>query len=369
MSTVNKYKICVYAICKDEEQFVEAWIKSMSEADKIVVLDTGSTDKTISKLKKAGADVYKENIIPWRFDTARNRSLELVPDDIDICVCVDLDERFEAGWRGILEKAWNSDTKRAQYRYTWNFNPDGSEGVVFWIDKIHARHGFHWEHPVHEVLAYTGAEPCNTVCAEGIQLNHYADTTKSRAQYLPLLEMSVKEAPYDDRNMHYLGREYMFRGEWDKCINTLKHHLSMPKAQWKDERCASMRYIARSYLQKGNREEAKTWYYKSIAEAPYLREPYIDFANMMYEEKDWYGVIYFTQCALKIGERPRTYICEAGAWGSVPYDLLSLGYYYTEAYEKALESVNKALEFSPQDERLLSNKKIMEAAVKTNQSV
>lgn len=365
---MNKYKICVYAICKNEEQFVEAWIKSMREADKIVVLDTGSEDKTVSKLKAAGADVYEEKMIPWRFDTARNRSLELVPDDIDICVCVDLDERFEPGWREILEKAWKSDTKRAQYRYTWNFNPDGSEGVVFWIDKIHTRHGFHWEHPVHEVLAYTGTEPCNTVYAEGMQLNHYADTTKSRAQYLPLLELSVKEAPDDDRNMHYLGREYMFKCQWDKCIETLKRHLSMPKAQWKDERCASMRYIARSYLQKGNREEAKAWYYRSIAEAPYLREPYMDFANMMYEEKNWYAVIYFAQCALEIKERPRTYICEAGAWGSAPYDLLSLGYYYTEAYDKALEAINKALEFSPQDERLLSNKKIMEAAVKANQS-
>lgn len=365
---MNKYKICVYAICKNEEQFVEKWVKSMSEADKIIVLDTGSTDKTVSKLKSAGVDVYEEKITPWRFDVARNRSLELVPEDIDICVCVDLDERFEPGWRDILEKAWKRDTKRAQYRYTWNFNPDGTEGVVFWIDKIHARHGFHWEHPVHEVLSYTGTEPCNTVYAEGIQLNHYADITKSRAQYLPLLELSVKEAPDDDRNMHYLGREYMFRGEWDKCINTLKHHLSMPKAQWKDERCASMRYIARSYLQKGNREEAKVWYYKSIAEAPYLREPYMDLANLLYEEKEWYGVLYFAQSAIKIKERPRTYICEAGAWGSSPYDLLSLGYYFTGDYEKALESVNKALDFSPSDERLLSNKKIMETAVKAKQS-
>ena len=96
---MNKYKICVYAICKNEEQFVEKWVKSMSEADKIIVLDTGSTDKTVSKLKSAGATVYEERITPWRFDTARNRSLELVPDDIDICVCVDLDERFESGWR------------------------------------------------------------------------------------------------------------------------------------------------------------------------------------------------------------------------------------------------------------------------------
>ena len=45
-------KICVYAICKNESQFVEQWLDSMSEADYIVVLDTGSTDDTFQKLKE-----------------------------------------------------------------------------------------------------------------------------------------------------------------------------------------------------------------------------------------------------------------------------------------------------------------------------
>ena len=40
-------KIVVYAICKNEEAFVERWMDSMAEADEIVVLDTGSTDGTV----------------------------------------------------------------------------------------------------------------------------------------------------------------------------------------------------------------------------------------------------------------------------------------------------------------------------------
>ena len=49
---MNKYKICVYAISKNEEKFVDRWVKSMSEADQIYVLDTGSEDKTVDELKK-----------------------------------------------------------------------------------------------------------------------------------------------------------------------------------------------------------------------------------------------------------------------------------------------------------------------------
>lgn len=204
-------KVVVYAICKNEIQFVDRWVASMSEADEIAVLDTGSEDDTVQRLKELGVKVAVEKIIPWRFDAARNKSLNLVSEDADICVCTDLDEVFEPGWRAALEHAWEmcKDVGLARYRYTWSFAPNGREGVVFWIEKAHSRHGYQWVHPVHEVLKWTGqGHPRATVLAEGVQLNHLPDLKKSRSQYLPLLELSVKEDPDDDRNMHYLGREY-----------------------------------------------------------------------------------------------------------------------------------------------------------------
>lgn len=145
-------KIVVYAICKNEAGHAERWMASMAEADGVYVLDTGSTDGTAERLRALGAVVVEERVEPWRFDTARNRSLELVPEDADICVCTDLDEVFHPGWRAALEAAWTDGTTQAVYRYTWNFNADGSEGTVFWIEKIHARRGYRWTHPVHEVL-------------------------------------------------------------------------------------------------------------------------------------------------------------------------------------------------------------------------
>jgi glycosyltransferase involved in cell wall biosynthesis len=214
-------KIAVYAIAKDESKFALRWADSMREADEICVLDTGSADDTADLLRSRGVTVHQEKIEPWRFDHARNRSLELVPEDVDICVCTDLDEVFEPNWREKLEAAWKPGTTRASYRYTWNFEADGSEGHVFYLDKIHARHGYAWSHPVHEVLSWQGEGQEKRITVEGMQLNHRADPKKSREQYLPLLELSVLEAPEDDRNVHYLGREYLFRGRWDDCIATL----------------------------------------------------------------------------------------------------------------------------------------------------
>ena len=97
--------VVVYAIAKNEEKFAKRWMASMGEADRVVVLDTGSTDRTVPLLRELGAEVTAGEIVPWRFDAARNAALELVPEEADICVCTDLDEVFRPGWRKALETA------------------------------------------------------------------------------------------------------------------------------------------------------------------------------------------------------------------------------------------------------------------------
>lgn len=164
--------------------------------------------------------------------------------------------------------------------------------------------------------------------------------------------------------MHYLGREYYFYRRWEDAIRTLEHHLSMPSATWADERCASMRYIARCQNALGRAGEAKRWLWRAIGEAPHLREPYLDMAKLLYAEKDWDGLVHMCRTALRITERPRTYICEAESWGSLPYDYLSLGLYYTGRYAEALAAVRKAIELNPTEDRLRENEKYILAALK-----
>ena len=349
-------KICVYAICKNESAFVDRWMDSMAEADGIYVLDTGSADDTVEKLRARGGHVAVEVISPWRFDTARNRSLALVPEDADICVCTDLDEVLRPGWRSALEAAWTPQAGQARYRYTWSFLPDGREGVVFWYEKIHRRHGYRWVHPVHEVLQWVGPGlPGPMVTAPGVQLDHHPDPAKSRGQYLPLLELSVREAPEDDRNLHYLGREYLFHRRWDECIATLRRHLALPTATWADERSASMRFIARALTAKGEEEDALGWYLRAAAEAPHLREAWVEAAFLLYRREDWAGVLFFTGRALAITERPDTYICEAEPWGSLPHDLRSLALYHLGMPTEALAEAEEALRLEPDNERLRGN--------------
>lgn len=359
-----KYKVCAYAICKNEEGFVDRWMDHASEADMVIVVDTGSTDNTALKLRQRGAIVHSYEISPFRFDYSRNYCLEFIPEDIDICVSSDLDDVIESGWREKLDKAWQDDTTRGLYLYNWSFNNDGTPAVQYTHHRIHARHNFHWIYPTHEILKYTGAGEEKQIFIEGLVYNHYPDRNKDRSLNLPLLEIAAKEHPHDSRALHYLGREYMYNKEWEKCIQTLSKYLNPKISRWDEERSASMRFIARCYGELKNRYEQKKWLYKAMAETPFLREPYIELAYIAYDEKNWPALYFYTTEALKIKNKTLGYVNEAFAWDYTPYDFAALACHNLELSHIATTYSIEAMKLAPDDPRLKSNHYFYEQAAK-----
>ena len=351
-------KIVVYAISKNEEKFVKRFCDSVKEADSVYVLDTGSDDDTVKLLRENGVNVVVSEINPWRFDVARNMSLEMIPEDVDVCVCVDLDEVLVPGWRREIEKVWNDRVNRLRYTYNWSLDNKDRPVISFYGEKIHSRKGYKWIHPVHEVLSFDGEDE-EFILNDNLIINHYPDSSKSRGSYLPLLELSVLEEPNNDRNMHYLGREYMYYSRWNDCIDTLIKHLKLPNALWKDERCASMRFIARSYTNLGRFDEAKLWLNKAIDEAPYLREPYVEMALLEYKLENYFEVVRNCVLALRIKDNKKSYINERFCYDNTIDDLLSISYYNLGLYDDALYYVDKALRYAPEDERLIKNREII----------
>ena len=349
--------IIIYAICKNEAQFTERFMRSCAEADGVYVLDTGSTDGTPERLRKLGAAVREQTIEPWRFDAARNASLEMLPEDADVCICLDLDEVLCPGWREALEAAWTPGTTRARYTYVWSHKSDGGDGVVFYADKIHLLEGYHWTHPVHEVLKRDMPE-CFVTIPE-LRVEHWPDEHKSRGQYLPLLELSVAEDPDDDRNMHYLGREYMFHGRWGEAIATLMRHLAMPSARWDAERAASMRYIARCCEALGDWRSAVHWLERAADEAPGQREAPYALSLLYYRREEWPLCRYWAMRTLHIAARDNNYMTEPEAWGAEPHDLLAIASWQLKDYAGAEAAAEAALRLAPDDERLRSNLEII----------
>lgn len=341
-------KICVYAISKNEEMFVERFCNSAKDADLILIADTGSTDDTVKLAKKHGATVPSICITPWRFDDARNAALAMIPRDFDVCVSLDLDEELQPGWREEIERVWTEGTTRLRYGFDWG------AGIVFKYEKIHARHGYRWTHPCHEYpIPYLINE--QYADTDMLMVIHKPDPTKSRGQYLPLLEMSVKEDPNDPRNAFYYARELSFHGQWEKSIEECNRYLALPGANWPNERCYAYRVISRCYDALGNWDAAMSAARQAVIEAPHTREPWCEVAKLAYQRHQWPECYGAAMSALAIEQREWVYTVDPAVWGALPHDYASIAAWHLGLKDEALKQAQLAVEKSPDDERLKRN--------------
>ena len=93
-------KISVIIITKDEEQLIEDCLKSVGWADEIIVVDSGSKDRTLEITKK-----YTDNIFfnEWKgFASQKDFALGLAKNDW--VLSIDADERISSKLKEEIEK-------------------------------------------------------------------------------------------------------------------------------------------------------------------------------------------------------------------------------------------------------------------------
>lgn len=356
-------KICIYAICKNEIKFVDKWLASMSEADYIVVLDTGSTDGTYEKLKEDPrvTKVVQKRIKPWRFDKARNESMKLVPDDANILFCTDLDEVLEPGWGDIIRNSWTEQTLRGHYRYVWSHTSTGAPGLTFWYDKMHTR-DYKWYFPVHEVLGgienqwgMDALEKQGRLVDFGdkVVLHHYPDPAKSRANYMDLLKLRAKENPEEAYSQYLLAREYGVYKQYDEALALFDKTLELEDINHKPlVKYIILGYMGDIYRMKGNYLTAITCYTSQILENNTYREPYIELAETYNLMGMYNTAVGYVEDAMKRTFQHFDWTEREQVWNAKPYDVLSIAYYYLEEYDKGLEAALKALQMDPLNTRI-----------------
>ena len=353
-SEAKRLKIAVCAISKNEAHFVQRFCESAQEADLILIADTGSTDGLPEVAREHGAEVHHICITPWRFDLARNAALALLPRDIDIVISLDIDEILQPGWREEIERVWVPGvTTRLRYMFDWGC------GIQFYYEKIFARHGYFFHHPCHEYPVPDGR--IEEVWAQTSMLLavHKPDPTKSRGQYMDLLELSVKEDPDCPRNAFYYARELSFHARWQDSIDACNSYLKLPRATWQNERCYAYRVMGRCYNELGNWIEAEKAFQMAASEAPNTREPWCELAMLNYRQGRWEECFAYAMRALRITDRLKVYTCDPAVWGAQPHDLAAIAAWNLGLKDVALAQAKQALELEPTDIRLQNNVKWM----------
>lgn len=194
-------KLAVYAICKNEIDKIENWLEKVQEADYICILDTGSTDGTYEFLEKQSNITLKQYIFDYfRFDDARNMSLELVPEDADICLPLDIDQIPDPYFSQKIKNKWSEDIDKLYLPQYFKFS--NSSGRWF----AHTKKNAFWKYPVYEQITFN-KRGAKFIEIFDTMIIHYDDNEKeSHKQYLALAELGVKERPSDPYCKHTLHR-------------------------------------------------------------------------------------------------------------------------------------------------------------------
>lgn len=342
-------KIAISAISKNEAQFVKRFCDSAKNADLICIADTGSDDETVKLAKECGAIVHDICITPWRFDLARNAALALLPRDIDVVISLDLDEVLEPGWREEIERVWSDDTTRLRYKYDWG------NGISFFYEKIFARYGYRFHHPVHEYPVPDGRIKEIYANTDKLLVKHLPDPTKSRGQYIGLLELAVKEDTKCPRNAFYYARELTFYSRWNEAVEALKHYLDMPEATWANERSYAMRLLGKSYEGIGDFDQGLKWYRLAVAEAPNTREPWVELSVACYRRNMWAESYSAAKSALDIKDKALVYTMDPEVWGAKPFDYASIAAWNLGLKEEAIILGEQALVLDSENTRIQSN--------------
>jgi tetratricopeptide (TPR) repeat protein len=254
-----------------------------------------------------------------------------------------MDEIPDPDFFDKLRQGWQPDTGRA-----WVMWDTGN----IWANnnRVHARHGYKWRYPCHEVIQPDGPE--NLVVVETL-VTHKPDNDKPRSSYLTLLELGHREDPTDHRMIVYLAREYYFKGMWQELINIGRKLEDIPG--WNVERAQTWRGMGEAYCKLGNDREGLYWYQRNVEEAPLDLEAWMPLAYHYYDKKMWQ---HCYQAAIKVTElsleSDKHYVADQ----SMPwrmYDLLAIACWNLKKKGSAKKYARKAVELNPDDERLVNN--------------
>lgn len=362
-------KICVYAICKNEEKFVDRWVNAIKdEADYIVVLDTGSTDNTVKKLKKYESIIVKQydynaNGIEFRFDEARNDSMKLIPYDTDICVIFDFDQIPVKGWSFILRNAFKRGAKEVT-GYIIDHDDNGKE-VYRWISRnVHAYSPFYiWTKPIHEGIEYYGPDKdedyySHIYFEKDFIINHYPDNKKDRSIYKKLLEEAVNKNPKDPYFRIYLGIELSRRYSKEEACDEFKDSLYTCDFSNNEDLKFQMALNWATLACDLNRFEDGEMACKIAESCKGIksRRLYNILANIFEKEKEYSKAVLALNKALEIKSFSGDWTDDEYLYNGYIEDRISLFYYYQiKNPYKALEYCVRAIELDKNNERLKNN--------------
>ena len=203
-------------IVKDEEDVLARCLESVSDlVDEIVIVDTGSTDRTREIAEQFTNRVYD---FTWAddFAAARNYSFSLAGKDY--CMWLDADRAAFAAQKETLDP----DVTVVMAKYNTGFDGEGNVTFSYFRERLIKNHaGMRWEGAVHEAVT-----PVGRVVYGGFAVTHRKLRPSDPDRNLRIYESQLaRGVELDPRQQFYYGRELYYHQRYEEAIQVFERFL------------------------------------------------------------------------------------------------------------------------------------------------
>jgi hypothetical protein len=240
-------------IVKDEEDVLAQCLTSVKGvADEIVIVDTGSADRTKEIAAKFTNKVYDFDWID-DFSAARNFSFSLATADYILWLDADdvlLPEdriKFEA-----LKKNIPPDVGAVMMKYNTGFDAQGNVTFSYYRERLTKRAlNFQWREPVHEYLDGWGKRINSDIC-----VTHAKPRGRPGGRNIEIYEKLLAEGrTLSARGQYYYARELKDTQRYGDAAKWFARFLDSGKG-WIEDNIAACGELAKCRLAENKPEEA-----------------------------------------------------------------------------------------------------------------
>jgi glycosyltransferase involved in cell wall biosynthesis/predicted Zn-dependent protease len=227
-------RVSLTMIVRDEEDNLPDCLRSIADlVDEMIVLDTGSTDRTKEIAADAGAKVFD---FPWydSFSAARNEALRHATGDW--IFWLDADDRIDEDNRAKLRDVFDRlGDENAAYSMKCLCLPQGNRDDATVVDhvRLFRNHpGIRWEHRVHEQILPGVRRVGGEVRFADVVIRHtgYCDPAlrlKKLERDQRLVEMELAEQPDHPFTLFNLGSILQEQGRHAEALQALRRSLDL----------------------------------------------------------------------------------------------------------------------------------------------
>jgi glycosyltransferase involved in cell wall biosynthesis len=341
-------------IVRDEEESLGRCLESAEGfVDEIVVVDTGSVDKTKEIALAHGAKVYD---FAWVDDFAAARNYSFSLGKKEWLFWLDADDVIpKASMEKLKALKKNPDPNAAAYymRYEMGFDENGKPSLAFDRERLVRRSANPvWLGPIHETISFEG-ESVRT----GIAIEHRKIKGGDADRNLRIYEKTLAGGKkLSARDQFYYSRELMYHERYEEACRGFEEFLA-DQGGWIENRISASLDLARSRKALGDLQGQLSALAGSFLFAPPRAEVLTEIGAWWIAKGDykaakgWYLAALAQEPDFKTGA-----FVSVDCYGYIPAIQLSVCFWKLGEMEKSCAYNEKAGSYKPQDANYLSNK-------------